>query len=136
MSPVFLQAGTQYKCNPCETVADPLEASTKCQVCELPAYDFTPLSPPSLVYLCRHTVHATCALPHPDIDLPPRLDNPGVTHLLSGDGAARRSGKSLNRALGGKLGYAAALRVRVGGCPLCVKEGLREKEGRRTVCSV
>lgn len=104
-----------------------MPATTKCQICDLPTYTSSTSPSPALLYLCRHTVHASCALPHADVDLPPRLDNPGVTHLLSGEGQGRRSGKSLNRALVARVGYTAALRARVGGCPVCVREGRREK---------
>ncbi|KAK1922178.1 hypothetical protein DB88DRAFT_497458 [Papiliotrema laurentii] len=66
-----------------------------------------------LLYLCRHWVHATCALVSPDVSLPDHVDN-SVTHLLSGDRTSTR-----RRELGNKLSHAAAIRTRVGRCPMC-----------------
>ena len=83
---------------------------------------------PTLVYLCRHTVHARCALPHADVALPPRPESAAVNQLMSQDG--RHGAKGFKRGLATRLGYAAALRVRVGGCPVCrrAKEGQGKRE--------
>lgn len=124
-SKFFFHLYSPYQYISIDQKADDILVNTKCQICNLPTYSTQsiPAPSPTLIYLCRHTVHATCALPHSDIDLPPRLDNPGVSHLLSGEGQGKRSGKSLNRALMARVGYTAALRARVGGCPVCMKEG-------------
>ncbi|WVQ84653.1 hypothetical protein IAT38_006808 [Cryptococcus sp. DSM 104549] len=132
---VSLLEGCQHILNgDCATLTERLQkaqtgnlrgsATSTCAVCSLPV--FPPLSPnPSLVliYFCRHLVHATCALPE-DVELPQRQENQSVTYLLSdgdkGGGAGGMAWKA--RTLGAKLGYAAAVRVRVGRCPVCVHD--------------
>lgn len=96
-----------------------ITASSTCAVCKQLAFPLSSTEDPPLVlnYLCRHLVHATCALPHADIDLPSRPENASVSHLLSNDN--RRNTKSRERDLSAKLSYAAAVRVRVGRCPVC-----------------
>ncbi|KAK8853266.1 hypothetical protein IAR55_003968 [Kwoniella newhampshirensis] len=106
-------------------------AKSTCAVCSLPAFPTTisQNTPPLiLIYLCRHLVHATCALPDADIELPQRQENASVTYLLStsdksgiGMGVGGQGWKVRN--LGAKLGYAAAVRVRVGRCPVCEHGG-------------
>ncbi|KAL7410874.1 hypothetical protein BDY24DRAFT_417479 [Mrakia frigida] len=106
--------------------------TSTCQVCSLPVFRPPPL--PSrgqqvvLVFLCRHVVHATCALEDPSDELPPREEGFKSSLLDSGDkkgraGGARRNGRSL----GAKLSYASSLRVKLPrGCPHCrtaVKNG-------------
>lgn len=98
-------------------------AESNCQVCRQPAFGAE--SPLALMYLCRHLVHATCALPHADIELPPHPEDATISHLLSDDN--RRNARSRERELGSKLSYAAAVRVRVGKCPVC------EQRNRETV---
>jgi hypothetical protein len=97
-------------------------AQSVCAVCHNEAFKPGPSDTTSstlvLVYLCRHTVHASCALLNDDIELPSRQDNQSVNHLLgSGDKI-----KSRRRELGSKLSFAASVRVRVGKCPVC-KQG-------------
>ncbi|ORY33376.1 hypothetical protein BCR39DRAFT_563909 [Naematelia encephala] len=92
---------------------------SNCQICGLPAFPPTAnsaLAPLNLIYLCRHLVHAACALLNEETELPLRPD-PVIAHLLSSDG--RRSRKTQQRDLSSRLSYAAAIRVRVGGCPVC-----------------
>ena len=74
-------------------------AQSVCAVCHNEAFKPGPSDTTSstlvLVYLCRHTVHASCALLNDDIELPSRQDNQSVNHLLgSGDKlkSRRRSG--------------------------------------------
>ncbi|WWD19691.1 hypothetical protein CI109_104155 [Kwoniella shandongensis] len=107
-------------------------AKSTCAVCSLPAFPsaINQAAPPLvLIYLCRHLVHATCALPDADIELPQRQENASVTYLLStsdkgglGMGGVGGQGWKV-RNLGAKLGYAAAVRVRVGRCPVCEHGG-------------
>lgn len=79
-----------------------------------------------LVYLCRHGVHATCALLNDDTELPERPENAAALRLLLADnapGAAHLSShRAQQRALGSKLSYEAMVRVRVGPCPVCAHE--------------
>jgi hypothetical protein len=67
------------------------------------------------VYLCRHLVHAACALSNEDVQLPERVESASVSYLLTGDRVRTR-----RRELGNKLSHAAAVRTRVGRCPVCV----------------
>ncbi|WVO14232.1 hypothetical protein L204_101864 [Cryptococcus depauperatus] len=97
-------------------------ASSLCQVCSKPA--FTPSYPSLiLIYLCRHLVHATCALPE-DVELPLRQGNPSLLYLLIDNykpsGNAGSGWKARN--LSAKLGYAASVRVRVKSCPICEQD--------------
>lgn len=97
-------------------------ATTTCQVCNKPAFPHTTAAAAPLVlgYLCRHLVHAACAVMTEDVELPERPENAEVTHLLLSDrpsGSGTRNAQQ--RALGGKLGFAAMVRVRVGSCPVC-----------------
>jgi len=91
-----------------------------CEVCGLLAFPRS--SEPSIgqlvvIYLCRHIVHAECALPNPDIELPPHTENMSVTHLLFADNPHGERAKQ--RELSAKLSYAAAVRVRISSCPVC-----------------
>ena len=100
-------------------IADHHAEDEKCAICGLAAFAPSaagPASSLSLVYLCRHLVHATCALLNPDIELPPPAEHPAINQLLSTE---RRGAKTQRRELGAKLSYAAAVRVRVGSCPVC-----------------
>jgi hypothetical protein len=87
-----------------------MTADSSCAVCGLFALDGV-----ALFYLCRHLVHATCALPNPDVDMPERPESIAMSQLMHSD----RRINSRQRSLGSKLSYAAAVRVRVGGCPVC-----------------
>ncbi|RXK35663.1 vacuolar protein sorting 41 [Tremella mesenterica] len=94
--------------------------SSTCDFCQLPLFppSASSSSPivPTLGYLCKHLVHSTCSLLNADVELPVREDA-AVSHLLSGDRG--KSVRTRQRELGAKLSYAAAVRVRVGGCPVC-----------------
>ncbi|KAL7418518.1 Vacuolar protein sorting-associated protein 41 [Cryptotrichosporon argae] len=97
-------------------------ASTPCAICRLPA--FVPRVPraPALVYLCDHAVHATCALP-PDVELPDRPEGFTALALPSASSAGKAArARGMERMLVDKLGYASAVRVRVGRCPVCVEK--------------
>jgi hypothetical protein len=72
-----------------------------------------------LLYLCRHFVHATCAVLTEDTELPERPENAAATHLLMADKHVAGSKAGLSRALGAKLSFAAMVRARVGSCPVC-----------------
>lgn len=97
-------------------------ASTACPICSkllFPHVD-SASQPLVLLYLCRHFVHATCAVLSEDIELPERPENAAVTHLLMADKPGAAGNKAaLSRALGAKLSFAAMVRVRVGSCPVC-----------------
>lgn len=102
-------------------------------VCRLPLtspppnYDHPTLS---LLYLCKHPLHATCALPDPDIELPPKPEGAGLSHLLVSGEKGRGGTRERERELGGRLSYAAAVRVRVGRCPVCERgKGVGVKAG-------
>ncbi|WVR07632.1 hypothetical protein IAU60_004674 [Kwoniella sp. DSM 27419] len=127
---VSLLEGCQHILNgDCSNLAAELQAaqvgsirggnSTACAVCKLAL--FPPHSPSLvLVYLCRHLVHAHCALPE-DVDLPQRQESASLSYLLS-DPKGTRGGQGWKaRSLGGKLGYAAMVRVRASRCPVCEK---------------
>ena len=101
-----------------------------CVVCELPLFTVpvdTDTPSPTLLYLCRHLVHATCVLLNPDLELPSRPDSSTMNHLLSSDNG--RGMQARRRELGSKLSYAAAVRVRVGRCPACE----HSKGGRQAI---
>ncbi|WRT70170.1 uncharacterized protein IL334_007164 [Kwoniella shivajii] len=131
---VSLLEGCQHILNgDCSNLASELQAaqvgsircspSSTCTICQLPLFLPSQKYPSQtlvLIYLCQHFVHATCALPE-DVELPQRQENASVTYLLSESKNGSQGWKS--RALGGKLGYAAAVRVRVGRCPVCIKGG-------------
>lgn len=85
-----------------------------------------------LVYLCRHAVHASCAVLNDDTELPERPENAQALHLLlsdnSGTAAHLPVHRAQQRALGSKLSYEAMVRVRVGPCPVCAqRKGERER---------
>jgi hypothetical protein len=91
-----------------------------CELCGKPAFPHTSDPPLVLIYLCRHLVHATCAVTNDDVELPERPENAAVTALLMGDKpTATGSRVAQERALGAKLSYEAMVRVRVGSCPVC-----------------
>ncbi|GFZ48801.1 hypothetical protein JCM24511_06550 [Saitozyma sp. JCM 24511] len=107
--------------------------TTTCMVCRLPLtspppnYDHPTLS---LLYLCKHPLHAICALPDPDIELPPKPEGAGLSHLLVSGEKGRGGTRERERELGGRLSYAAAVRVRVGRCPVCERgKGVGVKAG-------
>jgi len=97
----------------------PSLAKSVCEICKLPAFALSnpANNPPTLIYLCRHIVHAACALPDSGIDLPTRPEAASIGYLLSSEN--RRSNAAHVKSLGGKLSFAAAVRVRVRGCPVC-----------------
>ncbi|KIR53471.1 vacuolar protein sorting 41 [Cryptococcus gattii Ru294] len=101
-------------------------STSTCAVCSKPAF----ANQPSLVliYLCRHLVHAECVLPE-GIDLPVRQENASVAYLLADEGRMGRHGGAAwkTRNLGARLGYAAAVRVRVKQCPVCEQAGTLDK---------
>lgn len=123
--------------------ADLPAATSSCAVCEQPLFNSGsgggsagrapgPGPGPStgsgpetlvLVFLCRHAVHATCALLNDDTELPERPENAAALRLLLADnapGAAHLARhRAQQRALGSKLSYEAMVRVRVGPCPAC-----------------
>jgi hypothetical protein len=108
--------GTRSSAGSCSSAS----ARGICEVCKLPAFPPTAiasLAPLVLIYLCRHIVHAACALPDGDVELPTRAEHASISYLLSSDN--RRSVKFQTRGLGSKLSYSAAVRVRAGGCPVC-----------------
>ncbi|WVF72944.1 hypothetical protein IAT40_007762 [Kwoniella sp. CBS 6097] len=137
---VSLLEGCQHILNgDCSNLASELQAaqvgsirgspSSTCPICTLPLFPaHTADSTLVLIYLCHHVVHASCALPD-DVDLPPRQESANLSYLLSsadtggqasllkGSGGGK-GGAWKVRHLGGKLGYAAAVRVRVGRCPI------------------
>ncbi|WWC72071.1 uncharacterized protein I206_106031 [Kwoniella pini CBS 10737] len=132
---VSLLEGCQHILNgDCSNLAVELQAaqvgSTRCSPTSECALCHTTLFIPStkypspalvLLYLCQHLVHAECALPE-DVELPLRQENLNISYLL--DDKKKIGGKNWkSRAIGGKLGYAAAVRVRVGRCPVCEKGG-------------
>ena len=92
-----------------------IAAQSTCAVCGLPAFANQKVT---LLYLCRHIVHAHCALVNPDTDLPERNESESISALLSSDKSRVR-----RRALGNRLAYASSVRVRVGKCPSCVHAG-------------
>ena len=98
-----------------DQLINPTEKS-QCVVCGLAAFQSRPSTPSTLVlmYLCRHFVHASCSLYEDDLEVPQRADNPFVSQLLTGDKIQARL-----RELSGKLSFAAAVRTRVGSCPVC-----------------
>lgn len=55
------------------------------------------------------------------VDLPVRQENASVAYLLADEGrmGGRRGAAWKARNLGARLGYAAAVRVRVKQCPVC-----------------
>lgn len=87
-------------------------------MCSKPAFTNSPSL--VLIYLCRHLVHAECVLPE-GVDLPVRQENASVAYLLADEGrmGGRRGAAWKARNLGARLGYAAAVRVRVKQCPVC-----------------
>ncbi|KAI5452845.1 Vacuolar protein sorting-associated protein 41 [Naganishia albida] len=97
-----------------------------CELCN--DYVFKPsnldLTPLALVYLCHHIVHAQCALLDPTSDLPLRPD-PVNSMLFASQVSAQSRGTRridvMGRNLGGKLAYAATLRVKEGRCPVCAR---------------
>ncbi|OCF77367.1 vacuolar protein sorting 41 [Kwoniella mangroviensis CBS 8886] len=135
---VSLLEGCQHILNgDCSNLALELQAaqvgSTRCSPTSTCTICHSPLFLPStkypsqtlvLLYLCQHLVHAHCALPE-DVELPQRQENINVTYLLANGGSGAKGQNWKSRAIGGKLGYAAAVRVRVGKCPVCEKGGGR-----------
>ncbi|OCF38071.1 vacuolar protein sorting 41 [Kwoniella heveanensis BCC8398] len=143
---VSLLEGCQHILNgDCSNLASELQAaqvgsirgspSSMCPICTLPLFPaHTADSSLVLIYLCHHVVHASCALPD-EVDLPPRQESTNLSYLLSSADSGGLHGTLLKgsgggkggawkvRQLGGKLGYAAAVRVRVGRCPVCEKRG-------------
>lgn len=99
-------------------------ANTRCLVCD--DYLFKPgdpdTAPLALAYLCRHMVHASCALPDKTIELPERPD-PLANFLYTSDERSRNigPGRATAKNLGAKLAYSATIRVRVKSCPVCEK---------------
>lgn len=117
-----------------ETLFALTPATSTCAVCENPLFDASKTSGPEslvLVYLCRHPVHATCAVLNDDTELPERPENAAALRLLLADNAPNAahlsSHRAQQRALGSKLSYEAMVRVRVGPCPVCAHE-----RGQRT----
>lgn len=105
-----------------QTAGTHYQPATVCQVCGKPAFPHTTVAaaPLVLVYLCRHLVHATCAVPNEDVELPERPENSAVTALLLADKPTTAGSKrAQERALGVKLSYEAMVRARVGTCPVC-----------------
>jgi hypothetical protein len=100
---------------------------SRCQVCS--DYVFKPtssLTPLAIIYLCHHLVHADCALLDTVSDSLPTRPDPVNSILFasqmnsqSGSGAGSRRVDVLGKNLGGKLAYAATLRVKLGKCPVC-----------------
>jgi hypothetical protein len=108
-------------------------ASSICPICSkhlfLPSTDTT--SSLVLIYLCGHAVHATCALPDPTVELPDRPDTLAsflFTSMMSSGNGDRKQGQ-VAKALGAKLAYAATVRVRVRGCPVCHKQSGKSSHG-------
>ncbi len=97
-------------------------ASSICPICSkalfLPGVDTSPLV---LIYLCGHAVHSTCALPD-GVDLPDRPDTLASFLFSSMMANGQPGSQGANKALGAKLAYAATVRVRVRGCPVCRKQ--------------
>lgn len=113
-------------------------ANSKCAVCEKPLFKDIKASGPEslvLVYLCRHAVHATCALLNDDTELPERPENAQALRLLMADNAPNAAHLSSHRAqqrqLGSKLSYEAMVRVRVGPCPVCAHERGQSQRGQQ-----
>nr|XP_019044083.1 vacuolar protein sorting 41 [Kwoniella bestiolae CBS 10118]OCF23013.1 vacuolar protein sorting 41 [Kwoniella bestiolae CBS 10118] len=135
---VSLLEGCQHILNgDCSNLAMELQAaqvgSTRCSststctICHLPLFSPSSKYPSQsliLLYLCQHLIHAQCALPE-DVDLPQRQENINVTYLLANGAGGGKGQNWKSRAIGGKLGYAAAVRVRVGRCPVCEVGGRR-----------
>lgn len=96
--------------------------NTRCLVCK--DYLFKPsdadTAPLALAYLCRHILHASCALPDKSIELPERPD-PLANFLYTSDDRNRNvgPGRATAKNLGAKLAYSATIRVRVKSCPVC-----------------
>lgn len=117
-----------------QTAGAPATSKSVCELCGNPAFPRTNTSetPLVLIYLCRHLVHATCAVTNDDVELPERPENATVTALLLADKpSAAGSRAAQERALGAKLAYEAMVRVRVGSCPVCAHrrgdtQGFRE----------
>lgn len=118
--------------------------STTCLICSLPAFA-APHSPPlpsskpdvTLVYLCRHIVHASCAMrsgpsrkgaqaeDEDELELPPR-EEWFRSDLLSADRQGKR--RSGGRTAGAKMAYAQTLRVKLPrGCPHCRQQSAANK---------
>ncbi|WWC91761.1 uncharacterized protein L201_006708 [Kwoniella dendrophila CBS 6074] len=141
---VSLLEGCQHILNgDCSNLATELQAaqvgSTRCSSTSTCALCHLPLFQPStkyinqdlvLIYLCQHLIHAACSLPE-DVELPQRQGNVSLSYLLSNNTKnGNTNGQNWKaRALGGKLSYAAAVRVRVGKCPVCDKGGRTNKIG-------
>jgi hypothetical protein len=114
------------------SLADAPTGDSCCELCS--DYVFKPtnpdLTPLALVYLCHHIVHAQCALLDPTSELPLRPD-PVNSMLFASQVSAQSRGTRridvMGRNLGGKLAYAATLRVKEGRCPVCT----RKAESRR-----
>ncbi|KAJ3825366.1 hypothetical protein F5880DRAFT_1638492, partial [Lentinula raphanica] len=85
---------------------------SRCHICSQPLKE----SPQHLVllFLCRHTVHARCALPTGDGIQLPELPDPALRGVeLGGLGG---------RELSGRIAFEAMVRARIGrGCPVCHK---------------
>lgn len=105
----------------------PVIGNSCCELCT--DYVFKPsnpdLTPLALVYLCHHIVHAQCALLDPTSELPLRPD-PVNSMLFASQVSAQSRGTRkidvMSRNLGGKLAYAATLRVKEGRCPVCTRK--------------
>ncbi|KAJ9117531.1 hypothetical protein QFC22_004381 [Naganishia vaughanmartiniae] len=101
---------------------------SRCQVCNDHVFKPTSsLTPLAIIYLCHHLVHADCALMDTVSDSLPLRPDPVNSMLFAsqmnsqsggGVGAPRRI-DVLGKNLGGKLAYAATLRVKLGKCPVC-----------------
>jgi len=103
-----------------QTAGTNFTPSATCELCGQPAFPHVPDPPLVLIYLCRHLVHATCAVTNDDVELPERPENAAVTALLLADKPTPSGSRAAQeRALGAKLSYEAMVRVRVGSCPVC-----------------
>lgn len=107
------------------------QGNTRCLVCK--QHLFRPSDPETaplaLAYLCRHVLHASCALSDKSVALPERPVTSVQTLYTSRerDQGSDWSNRETAKNLGAKLAFGAAVRVRVTSCPVCTEHPARVK---------